>query len=110
MDALIKAIFLINPKAEFVIREENIIEWMGDTPPIAQGEIDARIGEAELEISLEKLRFKRNSLLAESDFHALSDVEMSAETKQYRQDLRDLPAGLETIEDVDSVVWPELPA
>ena len=59
--------------------------------------------------ALDGLREKRNRFLAESDFYALSDVEMSAEVEQYRQDLRDLPAGLETVEDVDSVVWPQLP-
>ena len=37
-------------------------------------------------------REKRNKLLAETDFHALSDVTMSDEMKTYRQALRDLPS------------------
>ena len=41
---------------------------------------------------LKVLRNKRNQLLAETDFYALSDVTMSDERKTYRQALRDLPA------------------
>ena len=41
---------------------------------------------------LKVLRNKRNQLLAETDFYALSDVTMSIEMKTYRQALRDLPA------------------
>ena len=41
---------------------------------------------------LKVLRNKRNQLLAETDFYALSDVTMSDEIKTYRQALRDLPA------------------
>ena len=37
------------------------------------------------------LRQRRNALLSSTDFYALSDVTMSDEMKQYRQDLRDLP-------------------
>ena len=36
-------------------------------------------------------RIRRNLLLAETDFYALSDVTMSDEMKTYRQALRDLP-------------------
>ena len=41
---------------------------------------------------LKVLRNKRNQLLTETDFYALSDVTMSDEMKTYRQALRDLPA------------------
>ena len=41
---------------------------------------------------LKVLRNKRNQLLAETDFYALSDVTMSDEMKTYSQALRDLPA------------------
>ncbi len=39
------------------------------------------------------LRAKRNRLLADTDFYALSDVTMSDDMKTYRQELRDLPSG-----------------
>ena len=56
------------------------------------------------------LREKRNSLLAETDFYALSDVTMSAEMETYRQDLRDITNGLSTVSDVENVTWPTRPA
>ena len=55
------------------------------------------------------LRAKRNQLLAETDFYALSDVTMSADMETYRQDLRDLPEGKDTVEKCDNVVWPTKP-
>ena len=55
------------------------------------------------------LRQRRNQLLAETDFYALSDVTMSEEMTTYRQDLRDLPSGLTTVEEVDNVTWSTKP-
>ena len=55
------------------------------------------------------LRSKRNNLLAETDFYALSDVTMSAEMTTYRQELRDLPSGLTTVEEVNNVTFPTKP-
>ena len=55
------------------------------------------------------LRFKRNSLLAETDFYALSDVTMSDDMKTYRQELRDLPADKDTVEKCNNVTWPTKP-
>ena len=48
------------------------------------------------QISLERLRERRNSKLQETDFYALSDVTMSDDMKTYRQELRDLPANYTT--------------
>ena len=55
------------------------------------------------------LRSRRNNLLAETDFYALSDVTMSDEMKKYRQDLRDLPAGKDTVEKCDNATFPTKP-
>ena len=55
------------------------------------------------------LRFKRNVLLSETDFYALSDVTMSSEMETYRQELRDLTNGLTTVEQVEAVVFPTKP-
>ena len=43
--------------------------------------------------ALANLRSRRNRLLAETDFYALSDVTLSSDMTTYRQALRDLPAG-----------------
>ena len=55
------------------------------------------------------LRSKRNRLLSATDFYALSDVTMSEDMTTYRQDLRDLPSGLTTVEEVQAVTFPTKP-
>ena len=59
--------------------------------------------------ALAGLRVRRTRLLAETDFYALSDVTMSSDMTTYRQALRDLPSGLSTVDDVDTVTWPTKP-
>jgi hypothetical protein len=59
--------------------------------------------------SLASLRVKRNSLLAQTDYLALSDNTLSAAMSSYRQSLRDLTEGLSTVEQVNSVVFPVKP-
>ena len=56
-----------------------------------------------------RLREKRNSLLAATDFYALQDVTMSEDMETYRQELRDLPSGLTTVEEVQAVTFPVKP-
>jgi hypothetical protein len=59
--------------------------------------------------SLASLRAKRNSLLASTDYLALSDNELSDAVKAYRQQLRDITEGLSTVEQVNSIVFPTKP-
>ena len=64
-----------------------------------------------------ELRRQRNAKLAETDFHAMSDVTLSSDMKTYRQALRDLPAhanGKDAAFDTDgttlkNVTWPTKP-
>ena len=56
-----------------------------------------------------RLREERNRRLAATDFCALSDVTMSDDMKTYRQNLRDLPDGKDTVEKCDNVTWPTKP-
>ena len=62
-----------------------------------------------LELALINLRSKRNYLLAETDYYALSDVTMSDDMKTYRQNLRDITNGLDTVEKAQNVTWPTKP-
>ena len=55
------------------------------------------------------LRSDRTSKLASTDWYALQDVTMSDAMTAYRQDLRDLPAGLTTEAEVQAVSWPVQP-
>ena len=55
------------------------------------------------------LRRERNRRLAETDFYALSDVTLADDMKTYRQNLRDLPDGKDTVDKCDNVTWPTKP-
>ena len=59
--------------------------------------------------ALANLRSRRNGLLAETDFYALSDVTMSNDMKTYRQNLRDMPAGKDTVDKCDNATFPTKP-
>ena len=59
--------------------------------------------------ALAELRAKRNRRLAETDFYALSDVTLSDDMKTYRKDLRDLPAGKDTVDKCNNATWPTKP-
>jgi len=75
--------------------------------PMTAEEISARQAEetawnnGALNRALEYLRIHRNKLLSETDHFALSDVTMSSEMTTYRQALRDLTNGLNTVEKVN---------
>jgi len=57
-------------------------------------------------LQLEQLRAKRNQLLTETDYLALSDSTLTDDMRDYRQALRDLPAN--TV-DPANPVWPVKP-
>ena len=62
-----------------------------------------------LDRALVALRDKRNSLLTETDWWGTSDNTMTDAQKKYRQDLRDITVGLDTVDKVNAVVWPTKP-
>ena len=59
--------------------------------------------------ALATLRTRRNQLLAETDFYGNSDVTMSDDMTTYRQALRDLPAGKDTVDKCNNATWPTKP-
>tara|TARA_Y100001937_G_scaffold125276_1_gene191748 strand:+ start:669 stop:902 length:234 start_codon:yes stop_codon:yes gene_type:complete len=65
--------------------------------------------EEEFQLSMVRLRSERNSLLAETDYLALSDQTLSEKMKEYRTKLRDITNGLTTVEEVNAVVFPTKP-
>ena len=76
--------------------------------PPTQDEIDAEVTRLNNEkFPLEYLRYVRNNLLQETDWMANSDVTMSEAWKNYRQELRDLPANTS---DPSNPTWPTKPS
>mgnify|MGYP003683694061 FL=1 len=59
--------------------------------------------------ALADLRGKRDRLLAETDFWGNSDMTMSDDMTTYRQALRDLPAGKDTVDKCNNATWPTKP-
>ena len=76
---------------------------------IAQYNNDQANAPTEFNIKMEQLREKRNMLLKETDWWGATDNTMTDAQKKYRQDLRDLTTGLDTVEKVNSVIWPTKP-
>tara|TARA_B100000927_G_C16057263_1_gene305646 strand:+ start:153 stop:431 length:279 start_codon:yes stop_codon:yes gene_type:complete len=62
-----------------------------------------------LELALSEVREKRNILIAETDYLALSDHTLSSDMTTYRQSLRDITNGLDTVEKCENVTWPTKP-
>ena len=59
--------------------------------------------------ALARLRETRNKLLADTDFYGNSDVTMSDDMTTYRQALRDLPNGKDTVDKCNNATWPTKP-
>ena len=63
--------------------------------------------------AIEQLRKDRNKLLSDSDWEVTMAKEkgtnLSSAFKTWRQDLRDITEGLNTVEEVEAVEFPEKP-
>ena len=110
---IVEAILKINPNAEVTVYGNDIntceIKWFDGTTPISKADIEAQFPAVEFDMAMEDLRAKRNQLLQDTDFHALSDNTMSAEMTNYRQELRDITEGITTKEQANAVVFPTKP-
>jgi len=61
------------------------------------------------ERAIKSLRVERDQLLAETDVYGLADVTMTDDMKTYRQALRDLPSGKDTVAKCTNATWPTKP-
>jgi hypothetical protein len=63
--------------------------------------------------ALADLRSKRDNLLKVSDWEIIQELEkgnaISDDMKTYRQALRDLPSGKDTVEKCENATWPTKP-
>ena len=78
---IIEAILKINPSAQVSVSGDDIntcqITWHNGTTPISKSDIEAQFPAVELDNAMADLRAKRNQLLIDTDFHALSDIVLS---------------------------------
>jgi hypothetical protein len=129
MDLIILTLHkLLGDEANFEIRgvvsteEEYMsnVKINDETPTITWAEVQAKMDELRPQEAMKKLREERDPLLDKTDRYVLSDFphdsdEIRQAWKDYRQQLRDLPANspeaqidLETGE-LTGVVWPTKP-
>ena len=106
-----KAILKINPNAEFTIDDNDInqITWLEGTTPISKADIEAQLPIVEFDMAMKDLRAKRDRLIAETDYLALSDQTLSTEMSTYRQALRDITNEITTAVQANNVTWPTKP-
>ena len=106
------AVKSLEPASEFLIENEDYstIQWIVSPKTIpTEAEVNTELIRLKAAFPLQELREKRNVLLASSDWWASSDLVMSDERKAYRQALRDITAGLDTVDKVNAVTWPTKP-
>lgn len=120
---IMSALLELKPGAEWTVRGDNYsdLEWLdkSQTKP-TEDEVNAKIAELEAAEPARQVREIRDRLLAESDWTQNRDVVLLNDTtwKQYRQDLRDLPASASFTPkldsngnlDMSSVTWPLKPS
>ena len=108
---ILEVILKINPSAEASVIDNDVnqITWHNGTTPIPVADIEAQFTAVEFDMAMEDLRAKRNKLLADTDYLALSDQTLSTEMTTYRQSLRDITNNLTTKAQVDAVTFPTKP-
>ena len=83
----------------------------GVTPP-SESAINAKLAELKAAEPIRLLREKRNRLLAATDWRDLPSYAgtKQAEWRLYRQALRDITVGLDTVEKVNAATFPTQPS
>ena len=70
---------------------------------------DVEYAKGEYDRLMLSIRQQRTSLLAECDWMGMSDVTMPADWKTYRQKLRDITKGVDTVDKAKAVTMPDKP-
>ena len=86
-----------------------IKEWNLDIAQPTDSQLNSYETAADLEEKLKIIRFKRDRLIAETDYLALSDQTLSTEMSTYRQALRNITNGITTVDQANNVTWPTKP-
>ena len=120
---IIDALIALKPKTKWILDGDTYagLKWLDETQiKPTEDEINAKISELEVAEPARQVREIRDRLLAESDWTQNRDVVLLNDTtwKQYRQDLRDLPASASFTPkldsngnlDMSSVTWPLKPS
>jgi hypothetical protein len=100
------AIRALAPTAQWILRGDEL-EWHSeDIAQPSDEAINTKIAELVAAEPMRLLRVQRDSLLAATDWWALSDLTMTSAQTVYRQALRDITTSATSLNDV---VWPTKP-
>ena len=131
MATVSEAILALDPNCQFVLHGEptdaisfnagfrlvtgvdaNDLAILSDDPDdwekagITWGTVKIKLADLNDKEPIKLLREERNRLIAETDWWASSDLDMTLERATYRQQLRDIT---KTYTSLDDVVWPDKP-
>tara|TARA_B100001059_G_C17818659_1_gene576844 strand:+ start:243 stop:563 length:321 start_codon:yes stop_codon:yes gene_type:complete len=106
MTSTFDAIKSLCPGAEFFMTDDAVTWLETEQTQPTDAEVTAEITRLNGQRLWDDLRTKRNQLIAETDYLALSDATLSADMRTYRQALRDLPANTS---DPANPTWPTKP-
>ena len=110
------AINSLVPNASFHLIGQKELIWHDSRPQPTEEEINSKIAELEAAEPMRLLRLERNRRLAAIDWwtsRAVDGIALTEAQKNYRQQLRDLPATadpqLDDVGNITNVTWPEVP-
>ena len=86
----------------------NVVQFTAEEETARDNE-ETAVANAAPARALADLRSRRNRLLVETDFWGNSDMTMSDDMTTYRQALRDLPSGKDTVAKCTNATWPTKP-
>ena len=90
-----------------------IKEWNLDIAKPTDAQLDSLDAQADFNVAIKDLRAKRNKDLQDSDWTQLPDNTLTSEQRnawmQFRTELRNITNGLNTVEQVKNVDYPDKP-
>jgi|TARA_B110000444_G_scaffold122398_1_gene115172 hypothetical protein len=92
------------------ILENGIRREMTDAEEDARDAEEASWANGAVDRAMDTLRTTRNRLLVETDYLGNSDVTMSSAWTTYRQALRDITNGVDSVSKAENVTWPTKPS
>lgn len=83
---------------------------MTDAEETARDVEEAAWANEAVDRAMDVLRTTRTRLLEETDYLGNSDVTMSSAWTTYRQALRDITSGVDSVDKAENVTWPTKPS
>tara|TARA_B100000886_G_scaffold250224_1_gene176442 strand:- start:620 stop:934 length:315 start_codon:yes stop_codon:yes gene_type:complete len=100
----------------YKMQDGQVIELTAEETKLREAE-EKEWSDGAVERGINSIREKRNILLLESDWTQLADISDSrmdnltkGKWQVYREELRDITNGLDTVDKINNVTWPTKPS